>query len=444
MTEFFDAWVATPLFLLELLVFGGFFCATLKRKPYWGIRFIGTGIAALVTIVMVEICYTLINGTTFGYGKQIGAAEYSLAKAIIFSLIYLGFVFILRFSYQERFANLLSLSAGAYAIQHIAFNIYSFLAWIPIEHEGWKLTFNLFVRLVLVAVSCAGVYFLLKKRGGSQNLYYGNSKRKIALSVLVVFTCIILSRLANDNPDRGNLARIAETLYTIIACSLILVMLFSLAESDHMHEEVNTYKELLHQEREQFKLSKRNIELINIKCHDLKHQIAALRENASAEYIAEVEKAVTFYDASVKTGNDVLDVLLREKLLQCEAEKIVLTCSIQGEQIAFMDPMDIYSLFGNLLSNAIEAVRKLDDPNKRIITLNARKAGDMVFLHAENYLSGDIAFENGLPVTTKKDKDNHGFGLRSMRRTAEKYHGEMAISSKDGKFMVDFFFPSQA
>ena len=444
MMDFYNAWVATPLFLFELLVLGVFFCATLKRRPYWAIRYVGLGLAAIATIAIIEICYTLISGETFGYGQQIGAVRASIEKAVFFFAIYFTFVFVLRFSYQEHFANLLSLSAGAYAIQHIVFNLSSFLDWIPIESEPWKMALLFCARAVLIAGSCAGVYFLLKKRGGSQSLYYGNNKRKIALSLVVVLTCIILSRFAKDDPNRGMVARIAETLYAIIACSLILVSQFSLTESDKMHDEVNTYKELLHQEREQYKLSKRNIELINIKCHDLKHQIAALRENASADYIAEVEKAVTFYDASVKTGSDVLDVLLREKLLQCEAEKIVLTCSIQGEHISFMDPMDIYSLFGNLLSNAIEAARKLTDPNKRLITLNARHVGEMTFIHAENYLEGELSFENGLPVTTKKDKENHGFGVRSMRRTAEKYHGEMTISAKEGKFMVDFFFPSQA
>jgi hypothetical protein len=441
MIEFYNSWIATPMFLLELLLLEAIFSVTLVKRPYWFIRFFGLALGGLVISFWMEVCYQLITGNPFGYGEQSEFLEMSIAKFIFFIVIYLMSIGILWFSYREPVANLILVSCGAYAMQHIVYNVYLLLDLVPIEGELNGFIYMLGVQYGLMLFGCLFVYFLVRHRGGSQSLYRGNRRRKIILSFVVIVTCILLSRLANDDPERGRLAYLAESLYAITACTLILFFQFSLQESDLVHAQVDTYKELLHQEREQYKLSKKNIELINIKCHDLKHQIAALRQNASEESISEIEKAVMIYDTSIKTGNDVLDVLLREKALQCEAEHITLTCMVQGELVAFMDTMDIYSLFGNLLSNAIESVRKLEEPDNRIITLNARKIGNMVSLHEENYLVAPLTMVDGLPETTKKNKDYHGFGMRSMQRTTEKYHGEMKVSAKNGKFSIDFIFP---
>lgn len=78
----------------------------------------------------------------------------------------------------------------------------------------------------------------------------------------------------------------------------------------------------------------------------------------------EIEKSVSLYDANVKTGNTVLDTILTEKSLLCYKKGIILSCVADGENIAFMEDADVYSLFGNALDNAIEAVLKLEEQRK--------------------------------------------------------------------------------
>ena len=88
-----------------------------------------------------------------------------------------------------------------------------------------------------------------------------------------------------------------------------------------------------------------------------------------------MERDIQAYEAQNKTGNTVLDTLLTGKSLYCQKHHIALTVVADGEQLGFMDMMDICSLFGNALDNAIECERKLTDKDKRMIhlTLAAQK-----------------------------------------------------------------------
>lgn len=92
------------------------------------------------------------------------------------------------------------------------------------------------------------------------------------------------------------------------------------------------------------------------------------------------------------------------------------------------------------LSNAIESVS--DEPliDNRCIGVTVQSAGDMLFIHVENYFSGEIELENGLPVT-RKDRDYHGFGMKSMERIAYKYGGEISVVAAEEKFNLDVILP---
>lgn len=147
------------------------------------------------------------------------------------------------------------------------------------------------------------------------------------------------------------------------------------------------------------KESKATIELINIKCHDLKKQIALLgdRNHITKEEIDELNRAISIYDASVKTGNEALDVLLAEKTLFCENQGIQFNCIADGACLRFMRSSDIYSLFGNAIDNAVEAVIKIKEDNLRCIGISIKESKGMVSAHFENYYTGDLDFDEGLP-----------------------------------------------
>ena len=203
-------------------------------------------------------------------------------------------------------------------------------------------------------------------------------------------------------------------------------------------------EELLAAEQKKERMTAENVELINRKCHDLKHQIAALRsmENGSERdaYISEIENAVLFYESAAPTGNDTLDLILMEKKLYCQEHGIRLTCIVDGAPLARIDRMDLYSLFGNAIDNAIESVLG-EEPQKRVIGLRVGKRGAFLSIHIENYVRREVKLSGGLPVTSKADKSYHGFGVLSIKRIVEKYHGSMSIRSDGNLFRLDILIP---
>lgn len=198
-------------------------------------------------------------------------------------------------------------------------------------------------------------------------------------------------------------------------------------------------------ERErQYQLSRKNIDAINVKCHDIKHQIRSLADDgrlADGRALEDLAAEIAIYDSTVKTGNPALDVILTEKGLVCSGEKITLAVIADGRALECLEPQEIYSLFGNALDNAIEAVRGIGEPERRLVSLNVRRSGTMCIINVENSCDVAPAFRDGLPVTTKADAGSHGFGTRSMRGIVERHGGVLSFGCEDGIFHVDALLP---
>ena len=112
-----------------------------------------------------------------------------------------------------------------------------------------------------------------------------------------------------------------------------------------------------------------------------------------------------------------------------------------GSLLLFMSEIDIVTMFGNIMDNAIEAARAIDDESSRIIILNIYSRNGCVVIREENYFSGERKFKNGLPETTKKDKTNHGYGMRSIAAAARRYEGRVECRAEDQKFLLKIVFP---
>ena len=225
--------------------------------------------------------------------------------------------------------------------------------------------------------------------------------------------------------------------------ALVFYLQYSFFQTAQAEAESRVTTELWRKDRRQYEQAKENIEIINIKCHDLRHQLQAARESGTLDegYLKEVEKSISIYDSAVKTGNETLDVILTDKQLRCEASGIQLTCMVDGQLLDMIERSDLISLFGNLLENALEYEVTVDDPEKRFISLTVRQAGQLLSIHVENYFEGTLTFENGLPVTVKEDKESHGYGIKSICRIVKKYGGFTELTTEDGMFQVNILIP---
>ncbi len=193
-----------------------------------------------------------------------------------------------------------------------------------------------------------------------------------------------------------------------------------------------------------YRVSQESIELVDRKYHDLKHQIAILRREAGTrqlDYLDQMEQEIRAYEAQNKTGSRALDTILTSKSLHCQELQVRLTSVVDGEALGFMDEMDLCSLFGNALDNAIESACQLSDPEQRLVHLTVSREKGFVRVRLENRCTGTPDLRGGLPHTTKADRRFHGFGLKSIRATTEKYGGSMTIRAENGWFELRMLFP---
>lgn len=79
----------------------------------------------------------------------------------------------------------------------------------------------------------------------------------------------------------------------------------------------------------------------------------------------------------------------------------------------------------------------------RSINLTVKREAGLVSIREDNFFEGELHFEDGLPRTTKSDRSNHGFGMRSIRRCAEEYGGELRVRAEGGVFSLTMLFPCE-
>lgn len=430
------------LFVLELSTAEFLFGMRLKKRSYYPLRF-AASVIFLLGIAAIPIPMTAFWST-------------SLVFLMLFGLSFLS----MRFYCDEPMINVLFCAIASYTVQHFTYELAGFsmslLEWgtspmrdlysnETISLKSFNETTALAVILYLICYISA--YWLLFvtfgkkiKKGSDMHI---KSPALFGIISSGLFVDIIINSLVmyyvSDHAAGSAIANITN----MLCCLLLLGCLFGQLYTSDIKGELDFVKRLWQQEKEQYEISRANIDLINIKCHDMRHKIRAItKNNLSDEEIDEIEQSISIYDSAVKTGNEALDVILTEKSLRCNGADILFTCVADGGLLDFMSESDIYSLFGNIMDNAIDATAKITEPDGRTIGLKIRTVGEFVSINAKNTFAGEIELDaRGLPKTTKPDGNYHGFGMKSIAYLAEKYGGNLAVAAEDGVFNLNLLFP---
>jgi len=176
--------------------------------------------------------------------------------------------------------------------------------------------------------------------------------------------------------------------------------------------------------------------------HDLKGRLVALSAMLEAGQIEEVKKEIEkmlkenslHRHGIAKTGNLALDALVNYMYAAASAENIRMFCRLEVPAELFVESTDLCVILENLLGNALEAVQKL--PRKeRVVRLAVQFIKEVLLITVENPYQGEILLDSHGRIRSSKPGD-HGIGLLSVKRTAEKYDGEAFITYKDGLFRV--------
>lgn len=440
-------------FLFELYVFGVMFACKLRRRERFPLRLALSTLAVVALAFAAAAFYNFFGTTVWG-------------RALVYIFLFAVAVAQGAALFDESIWTVVFCGSMAYASQNLVYKVYLIQYYFGklagVYDFGNDAPGTFLFRLMyyaVFAVLAAGVYFIMARRLYAR-LSYHRLNYKIFIPALVILGITVLLCSVEDIFFEAIGMGVSDTIgysplfvlrqtgnaLSAVACGTILFLLFRTLEKNDLEYEVDHLRHAVRQSEQQYEISKDTIKMINIKCHDIKYKLdAALSGNsADAEKFDDLRRSIAIYDCNIQTGNKYLDVLFTEKSLYCERNGISLSCMIDGAKLEFMLPGDLYCLFGNIADNALEAVTKLSDKGKRVINIVVKARDNMVIVQAENFYDGDIALADGLPVTTKNDKNYHGFGMQSMRMIAQKYGGEMIVGTVGDVFRLTVLFPDTA
>ena len=363
-----------------------------------------------------------------------------------FMLWYAYSIFAFAFCNKANVGTLIYAVVSAYALQNVFadFEIFMRLTWF----DERSIACSAAGLALMVVIYVAGFFLFIVP--WSKKLKMGLTVNRASMLAISAATLLIINVLSsfmvNASITDQNLADLG-LLFGI--CTLVIMALLSnVYDKSYIQYEKEMMDRMLFEQDRQRKLAQQTIDLINMKCHDMKHQLAAWRKDAGGvpdEFYNKTLDSISIYDSYFNTGNRSLDLVLTEKSLRCNNLHINFTCIADGAALGFMSASDIYSFFGNAIDNAVECLMNYGE-DKRNLSLNVRKVRQgWLSITVENYCEDNLSFEGGLPVTTKTDdKGYHGFGTKSMRYIVEElYGGHLSMERKGNIFCVTAVMPME-
>lgn len=279
-----------------------------------------------------------------------------------------------------------------------------------------------------------------------EKVLYSISNKKINIRSLVLFICsnvgymivsvCIYADAVSVNEKRYNILFLVccLTIFLALVVNLISLKYYLKMENKDRDQEMIIYK--LQVETRYYEEKMKEEERIKSIYHDMKNHILLLESEREEkqEWISDIKKKIMKYEDFYRTGNRFLDVILRDKIEMAQSDNIHIEDDINMDGIKMFDPFDISTIFGNLLDNAIEACKLVQEIERRVINISARRKNQLLIILVKNPKPEDRERK-------MRKKGVHGYGLRNVNDVVKKYGGEINIEEKESQFVVSIIIP---
>lgn len=331
-----------------------------------------------------------------------------------------------------------------------------FAASLEWQLHAWGLRFypndNFFPSVLLVVVYAAVFSFFsfMSRRHITENFLKSLTwKEVISISLLIIFTFAFsnLSFFLAGSPFSG---RVTEDIFAMRTLAdgfgTAVFWGFEISISELLtQKELYSIRHVLSSQYEQFRYYQESEEMLHMMQHDLKHQIEGLRgetnEQKKEEWLDMIENELDKWWLPQRTGNSVFDTILSAKLRRARQLDVRITCVADGALLNCLHVADICTIFGNALDNALESVVMIPDPEKRLIHVSVSAQKNFIFINISNTLGTPLIESENILLTTKRDKKNHGYGIKGIKYVVGKYGGHVSYKADEGWFRLNILIP---
>ncbi|MBO4989411.1 MAG: sensor histidine kinase [Clostridia bacterium] len=416
--------IGSVFYMVELLVAELIFLYACPKRSKFFLRLILAFVGGILIAYLFPIPEELRGVQWYIFIRQV----LFIATAYIFSLV----------CFRLNGHVTLSLCMAGLAVQHLTYLAAGMLQQIE-GVSDWKfgiLGASHICELIVVPPLYVLIYFTLGRAAAKEEYYKTSNLRLDILAISIILFNNVINRVAyyfevHDSP--------IFKIYGITVNLLALIIQFLLYGRSSIENEKQLIEKMWKEDKIHYALTKGAIDVINLKMHDMKHRLDLVNSKMTDEEIKSIRDSISLYDSSVNTGNEVINVVLMDYNIRYAKEGVVYTFNGDGALFSFMKETDIYTLFGNAISNASEAVLKLPIEDRGVF-INVESKGEFVTFSVRNRYDGVYLHDGTLPKTSKEDNSfDHGYGVRSMAMLAQKYGGDLRISTKDKVFTMTVF-----
>lgn len=369
---------------------------------------------------------------------------FNSVASIIFSILFFfiaffGLIGSLMACFKVNIQAAMFLGTAGYAMQHFTYKLIQIVIGsiekgIPSFVDNNYGIYGIYASFVIISLPI--FYYMFGKKIHKNGILIIEDSRLLIISIILIICTVILNLIYESFVKASNLTLfIVGCLFDMVCCFLTLFIEFEMLKSKEISEAYIQMKTIWESEKKQLEISKENMDYMRILAHDLKHELNESTLLISKDKVDELNRRIAAFGNSIKTGNDILDLVIAERTLIVQKENINLSIIADGSVLSNMKQSDCYSLFMNIMDNAIDAVKELPK-DQREISLAVRESMGMILIHEVNPFKGTLNFKDGLPQTTKGDSMYHGFGTKSIKGIVDSYSGDCEISIKDNNIYV--------
>lgn len=287
-------------------------------------------------------------------------------------------------------------------------------------------------------------YIVIGKLMRTRNVPFSGAQYLINFIVLFYTLINIFVIAYNMNHRPGDYLLVVNLGCIVIGDLYLLYFVRIINERNYFEYEMKSLEKQAEIQYEYYVRQERKYDKTVQILHDVnKHiksveQLYANQETEQAEkYAAQIKNMLAPLLPVKYTGNPILDILLTDKTVIMKEKSIEYEIKVDNVNLDFIEAIDVTTIFGNLLDNAIEACEEVKQ--ERCIHIKVNAFHEMIVIRIENSCM-PVKWKNGLPVS-KKGKDR-GIGLTNVKRAIEKYDGDIKLDDENGMFIVDIFLNS--
>lgn len=387
------------------------------------------------------LCLSCFIGFAYSWSliPYINSVTSIIFSILFFFIAFFGLIGSLMACFKVNIQAAMFLGTAGYAMQHFTYKLIQIVIGsiekgIPSFVDNNYGIYGIYASFVIISLPI--FYNMFGKKIHNNETLIIEDSRLLIISIILIICTVILNLIYESFVKVSNLTLfIVGCLFDMVCCFLTLFIEFEMLKSKEISEAYIQMKTIWESEKKQLEISKENMDYMKILAHDLKHELNESTLLISKDKVDELNHRIAAFGNSIKTGNDILDLVIAERTLIVQKENINLSIIADGSVLSNMKQSDCYSLFMNIMDNAIDAVKELPK-DQREISLAVRESMGMILIHEVNPFKGTLNFKDGLPQTTKGDSMYHGFGTKSIKGIVDSYSGDCEISIKDNNIYV--------